>query len=400
MLTRQGWLVAILALGLATVGRVLSVFEITALGLGTGMLVFASAIWVGTRQMKVKVLRRLQPTRVQAGTPSTVTATISNTGNRRSPVMYLHDRIGQDKSAVRCEIMPIPTNDNVRVVYRIPTSQRGIIAIGPMTLAVRDPFGLASVRNRIFGVSELTVLPLIDRILPPPSSLGHDPHGGLENPDALGRVGDEFYALRQYQIGDDLRRVHWPSSAKRDEMMVRQDEQPWQGRSTVLLDLRSNHQVDASFELCVSAAASIISAAFERGDLVRLTTTDGGDSRFGTGHTHIDAILEYLATVQTSRQGTLQSSLGFLQKASNGGALVVVTSEVPVHELGEFRKMQQTFGSVHIVSFTKSSWDTDTNPTVRPTEPGLLQVTRANPFVELWNATMRSGAPRAEKSFL
>jgi len=398
MLTRQGWLVVLLAIGLLAAGRVLSVYELTALGVATGMLVLVSAIWVATRRMSLKVSRHLQPSRVQVGGTSTVTATVTNTGHRKSPVMYMLDQVGTELSAVRCEIMPIPAGDNVRVVYRIPTSQRGIIGVGPMTLSVRDPFGIAAVRNPIFGVSELTVLPHIDKILPPPSTLGHDPHGGLENPDAIGRVGDEFYALRPYEFGEDLRRVHWPSSAKRDVMMVRQDEQPWQGRSTVLLDVRHSKQPKESFESCVSAAASVTSAAFGRGDLVRLVTTDGGDSGFGTGHAHMDAILEYLATAQLSRQASLQASLALLAKRANGGGLVVVTSKCPSHELTQIRRLQQIFGFVLTVEFTRTSWDG--TPTARPVapEPGLIRADDRAMFIELWNSSIRTAEPRAERA--
>ncbi|MFV1990620.1 MAG: DUF58 domain-containing protein, partial [Acidimicrobiales bacterium] len=313
-------------------------------------------------------------------------------------VMYLLDQVGTELSAVRCEIMPIPVGDNVRVVYRIPTSQRGIIGVGPMTLSVRDPFGIAAVKNPVFGVSELTVLPHIDNILPPPSTLGHDPHGGLENPDAIGRVGDEFYALRPYELGEDLRRVHWPSSAKRDVMMVRQDEQPWQGRSTVLLDVRHSRQAETTFEPCVSAAASVISAAFQRGDLVRLVTTDGGDSGFGTGHAHMDAILEYLATTQLSRQASLQTSLALLARRSNGGGLVVTTTKSPAHELVQIRRLQQTFGFVVTVEFTKTSWDGTSDPAAAAAEPGLIRADDRATFVELWNAAIRTAEPRAERS--
>jgi uncharacterized protein (DUF58 family) len=398
MLTRQGWSVVLLALGLIAAGRILSVFELSALGVAAGILVLGSAVWVASRRMNVRVNRQLQPSKVQVGATSSVTASVTNTGHRKSPVMYLLDQVGTEQSAVRCEIMPIPTGDNVRIVYRIPTSQRGIIAIGPMTLSVRDPFGIAAVKSPIFGVSELTVLPRIDRIQPPPSTLGHDPHGGLENPDALGRVGDEFYAMRPYEVGDDLRRVHWPSSAKRDIMMVRQDEQPWQGRSTVLLDVRHGKQVDEAFESCVSAAASVISAAFERGDLVRLTTTDGGDSGFGTGHAHMDAILEYLATAQLSRQASLQASLGVLSKRSNGGGLVVVTTKAPRQELQQIRRLQQTFGFVFVVDFIKPSWDGAADQVSSAPEPGIIHVPSRSSFAEQWNTALRTSTPRTERA--
>ena len=75
-------------------------------------------------------------------------------------------------------------------------------------------------------------------IRPLPQTHGRDPHAGAEHPNAVARSGEDFYALRPYVVGDDLRRVHWPSTARHDELMVRQDELPWQGRATVLLDVR------------------------------------------------------------------------------------------------------------------------------------------------------------------
>jgi uncharacterized protein (DUF58 family) len=90
--------------------------------------------------------------------------------------------------------------------------------------------------------------------------------------------GDEFHSLRPYVIGDDLRRVHWPSTARRDELTVRQDERHQQGRTTVLLDVRRAVHTDESFERAVSAAASLLVAAVRRGDEVRLVATDRTDS--------------------------------------------------------------------------------------------------------------------------
>ena len=89
---------------------------------------------------------------------------------------------------------------------------------------------------------------------------GHDPQATARHPNALGRAGDDFYALRPYQVGDDLRRVHWPATAHNDELMIRQHELPWQERTTVLLDVRATAHVRESFELAVSAAASILNA--------------------------------------------------------------------------------------------------------------------------------------------
>ena len=143
-----------------------------------------------------------------------------------------------------------------------------------------DPFGLTAAEVEGAGVTELVVYPRIDPIVALPVASGHDPQATARHPNALGRAGDDFYALRPYQVGDDLRRVHWPATAHHDELMIRQHELPWQERTTVLLDVRATAHVNESFELAVSAAASILNACSDRGDQVRLITTAGSDSGF------------------------------------------------------------------------------------------------------------------------
>ena len=102
--------------------------------------------------------------------------------------------------------------------------------------------------------STLVVYPAVDDITAASRSDGIDPHGWRT--PGLQTGGDEFHSLRPYVIGDDLRRVHWPTTARRDELTVRQDERHQQGRTTVMLDVRRAVHDEASFERAVSATAS------------------------------------------------------------------------------------------------------------------------------------------------
>ena len=131
-------------------------------------------------------------------------------------------------------------------------------------------------------------------------------------------AGEDFYALRPYVVGDDLRRVHWPSTARHDELMVRQDELPWQGRATVLLDVRRGARTPRVLELAVSAAASIVTACWRRRDLARLLATDGTDSGFAAGHPHVEAIMEYLAMVSLSGTASMRSVIESLAAQRRG----------------------------------------------------------------------------------
>ena len=129
--------------------------------------------------------------------------------------------------------------------------------------------------------------PRIDNLAPVRRSSGSDLERQTVNQQQVAVTGDEFYALREYNLGDDLRRVHWPSSARHDELMVRQDEVPWHGRLTLLLDSRlaaaTASPASTPFDDLVSAAASISVASIGRGDQVRVLTTGVTDSGYGTG---------------------------------------------------------------------------------------------------------------------
>ena len=134
-----------------------------------------------------------------------------------------------------------------------------------------------------------------------------------------------------YEVGDDLRRVHWPSTARRDELMIRQNETPWQGRATVLLDTRARFHTGYSFEAAVSAAASVLTACWQRRSLIRLMTTDGADSGFGTGPGHLELMLSRLAVIDVSDHGGLAGLTA--GHAGDGAIAAVTTAAVPPAEM-------------------------------------------------------------------
>jgi len=233
-----------------------------------------------------------------------------------------------------------------------------------------------------------------------PHTTGDDPYAGADHPSALGRTGDDFYALRPYVVGDDLRRVHWRSTARRDELMVRQDELPWQGRVTVLLDVRRTTHTPASFELAVSAAASVVTASWKRRDLVRFMTTDNTDFGYGAGTAHAEAIMEFLATVAATPGGTLRGVLDALGQAGNGGAVVPIVTGIADAELASLARLRGRFAAVTIVHFERSAYDAsaavDPGPAALPSSgTTVIRVTGDRPFHDAWNTRFYRGARMA-----
>lgn len=394
MLTRQGWLAGGGGIALVAAGRLLGVAELFVLGAAMLGLLAIAAVVVVTTRLHLDVGRELYPPRVHAGTLSRVELRVRNSGTRRTPVLRLHDPVSGTRGADLL-IAPLEPVSGARAAYRLPTAKRGVLQVGPLQVVLSDPFGLVSIATPAAGRTELTVYPHVDDIVPLPQTSGHDPHAGADHPNALGRTGEDFYALRPYVVGDDLRRVHWPSTARHDQLMVRQDELPWQGRVTVVLDVRRTTHTHPSLELAVSAAASIVNASWRRRDLVRLLSTDGADSGFAAGHSHIEAVMEHLATVQMTQGGTLRGVLDVLSRAAGGGALVVIVANIAHAELQAVARVRSSFGSLAVVQFERSSWEPTAPPEPAPMpSPQLIRVTSQTSFADGWNNVMRARAGR------
>jgi uncharacterized protein (DUF58 family) len=387
LLTRQGWFVAAAAAGFLVAGWLFGSDEMFLVGGTLLALVLTCVGYVALSRLRIDVTRELHPPRVHAGSPSRVDLRVENTGRRPTPVLGLRDAVSGTRGA-NLLVGPLAGGQVERAAYRLPTDKRGILEIGPLRVEMADPFGIARITMTASGVSELTVYPHTDTIVPVPLTSGNDPMAGAEHPNALGRSGEDFYALRHYQVGDDLRRVHWPSTAKHDELMVRQDEQPWQGRATVLCDIRAATNTEESLELVISAAASIVTASSRRQDLVRLLTTNGSDSGFAAGHAHVEAIMETLVSAEASHDAAFRRVIDRAGRSSTGGALIAIVANMPPSEIERVSRLRQRFGSVTIVQFTASSWDPRAPTPNGTAPPGVLRVTHQSPFVETWDKAM------------
>ena len=387
MLTRQGWLVGAGAAALLLGGRVLGIFEVFALGVVATVLLIGSALLVRASRLQLEVGRVVHPSRVHVGQRSRVDLAVRNRRSRRTPVLRLRDPVSGTRGADLL-VPPLGPAERSVAAYRLPTDRRGLVRIGPLQVVVSDPFGLVDLATTAAPEVQLTVLPHIDPIAPLPYTNAHDPQAGIRQLNSLGRTGEEFYALRPFTVGDDLRRVHWPSSARLDELMIRQNELPWQGRTTVLLDVRDAAHRGDSIEVAVSAAASVVAATARRQDLVRLVTTGGSDSEFAPGADHVHAIMEHLAVVPTSLDAHLHRTLDLLTRRSSGGALVAIVADVPAEDLRSLRLLRARYGSVTIVQIDRSAWDTGT-PVTPAADAGVIRVTRDAPFPTVWDEHVR-----------
>lgn len=391
--TGRGWGIGTAAVASIILGRLLGLEDLFLLGVGLLLVIAVGALYVRTVQPRAAATRRVLPSRVHAGASSRVELTLTNRSPRSSPVLSVRDPFDNGARWARFLVAPLLPGETARAAYRLPTGERGVFGLGPLQIGVSDPFGLISVDVDVVPRSRLTVYPRIDAVAPPPSSHGDDPLAGPDHPRGLSGGGEDFYALRPYVRGDDLRRVHWPSTAKADDLMIRQEEMPWQTRSTVLLDTRPEVGPSDAFEILVSAAASLVVSVAHHDGLQRLTTTDGYDSRSVGGMSHVNTILEHLAGIGR-RPGDLIPVLGSISRSQAGGALVILTTALaPASDFRAIAGLRGRFASVTLVIVERSAWGDRSSAVAPPTGVPTVRVDNAQPFAVAW-ATL-AGPPGA-----
>jgi uncharacterized protein (DUF58 family) len=322
-LTRRGWTLTGAASGLVLGSRILGASALAGLGAGAGLLLAFALAWVATRDVRLQIRRAVLPARLHVGSEGRVV--INGRAADRTPLLTLTDSFDDGRRAARFVLAPQPAGAAIRAVYRVPTARRGRYTVGPLLASVTDPLGVARRSFSTAAVTDLVVCPRVYDVLPPRPGGGGEPAAHDDGPrsPALEPLG-EFLALREYQPGDDPRRVHWRSTARTGELVVRQDEAAAPGRIAVVLDTR-DHRYDApSFESAVEAVASIaVSLQRNRRPVEVLTSSGDVLARPGIGAAGL--LLDRLAVVSPSSADHLVDVVGALRGRLGLGAVVAVT---------------------------------------------------------------------------
>jgi uncharacterized protein (DUF58 family) len=349
-LTRNGsWALGVAVISLF-VGRLLGLTEFFVLAAVCVSATAIAAISVRWIEIHLEIGREVRPRRVPAGGDCHVELRIRNRGSRATPVLTLEDPVG-DGQRSRLRLAPLPTGEARTSGYRLPANRRGVLTIGPMSAVATDPLGLWRKVLTTKSTIDVIVLPRIHDLAPLPPAPGDEPDPGVHHLRTLATANEEFAALRDYRPGDDVRKVHWPSTARAGTPIVRHYDEPWQRRTTVVVDLRVGHHTTDSFERAVSAAASVVQLCADRHELVRLVTTSGHDTGFiGTDH-EVSAAIDLLAAAMPSALGSLTGTMRALIQRRSGGALVTCTGPLGDNERSVLTSMGSLFG-IHVAVCT------------------------------------------------
>ena len=292
--------------------------------LSTGCLAAAAigGCWL-LAGFSLRISREIAPTKVPRGDPAIATVRVANIGRRATRPLVAVDRCGDQEVEV-----PLPriARGAARFAsYRLPTARRGEIPVGPLLLRSVDPLGLFR-RVRVYGApATLLVRPRTVALPVLPSGRAASLEGPTSDTAPSGTV--TFHALREYVIGDDLRHIHWRTTARTGTLMVRQLVDSSLPVTVVVLDTRPAGYPGEDFDIAVDAAATVAAGMATAGFPVTLLTTDGG--RFDTRNSRgAGDLLDWLARLQASADGELPATLEVARRLTAAASLTVVTGTV------------------------------------------------------------------------
>ncbi|MEW2125405.1 DUF58 domain-containing protein [Streptomyces sp. NPDC007259] len=366
---------------------------------------------------RVTGTRKLSPSRVPAGSEARVHLRMDNVSRLPTGLLMLQDRVPYVLGPrPRFVLDRVEAGGRREVSYRVRSDLRGRYPLGPLQLRLSDPFGMCELTRSFSAYDTLVVVPRTEP-LPPVRLAGEASGYGEGRQRSLALAGEDDVIPRGYRYGDDLRRVHWRSTARYGELMVRREEQPQRARCTVLLDTRRTAYrgtgPDSAFEWAVSGAASVLTHMLERGFAVRLLTDAGnavpGEGEGGfAGATQATAesaglMMDTLAEIDHSDGGGLSRAYDVL-RGGGEGLLIAFLGDLDEEQTGVATRMRQRSGGAVAFVLDSAAWVNGESPapreaaerrlrllreagwTVVPVEPGAR-------LAALWQLAGPHGAP-------
>lgn len=263
-----GWAVLAAGIVMVVVGWALSWLELRVAGVAAIALALISIVFTLVRPT-LSVMLAVPQYHVQVGSWATGELVVRNAQSRRTLPSRIDLPIGDQVASIG--LPSLGDGEEMRQAFVIPTERRAVIEIGPALSVQGDPFGFAGRESHWTEMVEVFIHPRVVSLPGRQTGFVHDLEGHATQ--KLSPADMNFHALREYVPGDDRRHVHWRSSARTGDLMVRQFEETRQSRIVIAVDLSEQSYAGSDeFEDAVSVAASFVEQSFREENPVALAT--------------------------------------------------------------------------------------------------------------------------------
>ena len=390
--TARGWLLTLLAAGAVAVALV-------NVGLASAMAATAfCSIWLASLLMAQFSLwgirvERLPNTAGYSGSELVLPLRVENRMIfYRQPLVLIEKCKFAPDGVLRWALEPLRPRE-VRTVERVcPVVRRGAFELSTLLVVGGDPAGLFRRRRKIRLPGEVTIYPRIVAL----DSI-HLPKRGSRTSSFDGRplgqsgLGQEFFGLRPYRPGDEIRFIHWKGTAAKGELMIREFEANTVDQVVILLDTRAsligNDPVENNFEYLISVAATLSAYLREMycrlmfraadgrsGELLRLSADAAGIYRL---------LLHILTLLEPGDQPFEDLLRATIEEAPRGTLIYALTLDISEETAELLETLLDLDCQVRWIAAPKKNF-----PHVQPDEPRIVYAGRPYP-----------GAERAVKPF-
>ncbi|KQY64046.1 DUF58 domain-containing protein [Nocardioides sp. Root140] len=279
LFTREGRAVVVLALGSMWLGNRYHWNEMLVMGL-VCLLALAVGLVTVLWPRRARADLTLHPAKVVVGSPVEVQLSLHA---KYLPLVHPVIEVPLGRGSTMTRLGLVAPGRSATEDLAVPTDRRGVHRVGPVTHLAGDVLGLFRRRRVCSDPKDLFVRPVTIALPTLTPGVVVDLEGVPS--DQLSASDLAFHALREYVPGDDLRHVHWRSSAKQSasgsSLLVRQYQETRRSHATVIVDSdEQSYDTRADFELAVSVGASLalraayddFEVAFACGDTYTVTT--------------------------------------------------------------------------------------------------------------------------------
>ena len=289
------------------------------------------------------------------------------TARRSVSTFLLEERLpSQLGQPVRVPIVKLNAKAEASHHYSVRATRRGVYQIGPLVAVAGDPMGLSRRETVVAKPFELLVHPSVEQVSDRPLTRQYEDPPIRPPVSKPWPSGLEFYGMREYVPGDDLRRVVWRATARTGKVMVREAEQGITDHITIILDTdRGTHSHDEeglseSFEAGVRAAASLGVKHLREGYEVRVETNSGPLTRPLRGAGSQLLLLDATARLQLSRDPVSAVIMRLIANARRDAHNILITPRLGEREAAQLRLLLNTGVSVMVVALLWNDEHADT----------------------------------------
>jgi uncharacterized protein (DUF58 family) len=359
-----------------------------------GVILIGVSVGIARRKREVAAERSELPKRMREGQSAEVELTLSSRRRLNAFVAEerLHPLLG---SAVRIPVASIGPGLELRHRYTLKPILRGVYRIGPLYAEWTDPLGLARKEQLLLPADEVVVHPSTELVYDRPlTRMWEDPpiRPPISKPWPQ---GFEFYGMRDYVRGDDIRRIVWRAVARTGKLMVRESEQGITDKVMVVIDTdgawHSPGEPSETFELAVRVAASLGVLHIKDGFSVSLQTNEADLAASLRGPRARIGYLDHLARLRRGKQPLATAIERLIRGQHRDLHVIVITPHLDSATASRIRLMIDHGVSVLVATILWEESDPNTVRRAQEIEAQVVQVKLGAPLATVFANSLGAG---------